>query len=113
MIRLEDFRFVTGTGRFTDDLVRPGTARGGVEIIEPKDANGKPVVRRLQDGGAFTLVATVRLAKPHSVWARRFYARDPAKMGRAERRWERTEAVLNRFRDALAGAPSEPDPDSD
>jgi len=39
---------------------RPGTARGGVEIIEPKDANGKPVVRRLQDGGAFTLVATVR-----------------------------------------------------
>jgi catechol 2,3-dioxygenase-like lactoylglutathione lyase family enzyme len=39
---------------------RPGTARGGVEIIEARDANGKPVVRRLQDGGAFTLVATVR-----------------------------------------------------
>jgi catechol 2,3-dioxygenase-like lactoylglutathione lyase family enzyme len=39
---------------------RPGTARGGVEIIEPRDANGKPVVRRLQDGGAFTLIATVR-----------------------------------------------------
>jgi hypothetical protein len=58
-----------------------------------------------------TLVATVRLAKPHSVWARRFYARDPGKMARAERRWTRTERLLNRFRDALAGAPVESAPD--
>jgi hypothetical protein len=60
-----------------------------------------------------TLVATLRLAKPHSVWARRFYRRNPEKTARAERRWERTETRLNRLRDALAGAPSEPGRDAD
>ncbi len=33
---------------------------GGVEIIEVSKANGEPVVRRVQDAGAVTLVATVR-----------------------------------------------------
>ncbi|MGE0027880.1 MAG: hypothetical protein AB7O78_00660 [Thermoleophilia bacterium] len=58
-----------------------------------------------------TLIAAVRLAKPRSVWARRFYARNPDKQARADRRGERIETQLNRLRDALAGAPSEPDPD--
>jgi catechol 2,3-dioxygenase-like lactoylglutathione lyase family enzyme len=33
---------------------------GGVEIIEVSKAGGEPVVRRIQDAGAVTLVATVR-----------------------------------------------------
>lgn len=33
---------------------------GGVEIVEVSKANGQPVMRRVQDPGAVTLVATVR-----------------------------------------------------
>src|SRR5262245_41439970 len=34
--------------------------RGGVEIVEIKKAEGKPVERRIQDSGAFTLIVIVR-----------------------------------------------------
>lgn len=34
--------------------------RGGVEIVEIKNADGKPVERRIQDSGAFTLIVLVR-----------------------------------------------------
>jgi catechol 2,3-dioxygenase-like lactoylglutathione lyase family enzyme len=39
---------------------RPGGMRGGVEIVEISKANGRPVARRMQDTGAFTLIAFVR-----------------------------------------------------
>lgn len=51
-------------------------------------------------------VAAIRLAKPDSVWARRFY--NPRKRAAAEHRMEVTEARLNRVRNLLAGAPSAP-----
>src|SRR5690349_3803707 len=39
---------------------RPGGMRTGVEIVEISKANGKPLTRRMQDTGAFTLLAFVR-----------------------------------------------------
>ena len=39
---------------------RPGGMRTGVEMVEITKAGGKPLERRLQDGGAFMLVAIVR-----------------------------------------------------
>lgn len=53
------------------------------------------------------LVAAVRLARPRSWWARRFYAENPAKQARAEARLVANEARWGRLRrqaqDALAG----------
>ena len=51
-------------------------------------------------------VAAIRLAKPESVWARRFYPTD--KMAAAVRRETSTEARLNRLRNLLGGAPTAP-----
>src|SRR5580765_136305 len=39
---------------------RPPAMRTGVEIVEIKKADGKPVERRPQDPGAFTLIVLVR-----------------------------------------------------
>jgi len=39
---------------------RASGIRGGVEIVEIKKAEGKPVERRIQDSGAFTLIVLVR-----------------------------------------------------
>ena len=39
---------------------RPPAMRTGVEIVEIKKADGKPVERRVQDAGAFTLIVLVR-----------------------------------------------------
>jgi len=39
---------------------RPPAMRTGVEIVEVKKADGKPVERRVQDPGAFTLIVLVR-----------------------------------------------------
>src|SRR5437763_12403348 len=39
---------------------RPPASRTGVEIVEIKKADGKPLDRRMQDPGAFTLVLIVR-----------------------------------------------------
>jgi catechol 2,3-dioxygenase-like lactoylglutathione lyase family enzyme len=41
-------------------VVRTPAVAGGVEIVEIAKANGKSVLRRVQDSGAITLVATVR-----------------------------------------------------
>jgi hypothetical protein len=54
------------------------------------------------------LVAAVRLAKPHSLWARWFYRE--AKLGRARHRFEHDHSQLVRlhrwFDDLVGGAPS-------
>ena len=39
---------------------RPPAMRTGVEIVEIKNAGGKPLDRRIQDTGAFTLIVVVR-----------------------------------------------------
>jgi catechol 2,3-dioxygenase-like lactoylglutathione lyase family enzyme len=39
---------------------RPPAMRTGVEIVEIKNAGGKPLERRIQDAGAFTLIVVVR-----------------------------------------------------
>ena len=43
---------------------RPPAMRTGVEIVEIKKADGKPLERRMQDPGAFTLVLIVRELDP-------------------------------------------------
>lgn len=56
------------------------------------------------------VVGAIRLAKPNSWWARRFYANRPRRRQRAEARFDsRHEARWNRLRDFAAGAPT-PDP---
>jgi len=58
------------------------------------------------------LVGAIRLAKPHSPWARRFYREDGRRLARAQERWKRLESRRHRALDALAGAPSKPDPET-
>ena len=57
------------------------------------------------------IYGTVRLGKPHSPWARRFYAaRSPRKQTKAEHRFRsdrRTEALKERVRDAIGGVTGE------
>ena len=55
-----------------------------------------------------SLVGLVRLASPHSGWARRFYKPGGRRMARAEARWRRIEARRRRLSDAIAGAPEAP-----
>jgi len=43
---------------------RPAGMRTGVEIVEIKKAEGKPLERRMQDPGAFTLILIVRELDP-------------------------------------------------
>jgi hypothetical protein len=53
--------------------------------------------------------AALRLAKPDSPWARRFYGeRNPKKQARAEERFcdRRTDRVKDAFRDAIGGRPT-------
>src|SRR5436190_14117767 len=40
-------------------IARPPAGRGGVEIVEISKAQGKPLDRRIQDPGAFTLIVLV------------------------------------------------------
>jgi hypothetical protein len=57
------------------------------------------------------LIASVRLAKPTSLWARWFYAPESKKLGRSRRRFA-PDATLsrawNRFEDIVGGAPNLP-----
>jgi hypothetical protein len=53
----------------------------------------------------FSLVGAVRLASPHSLWARRFYKPGGRKRARAEARWERIDTRRRWVHDAIAGAP--------
>jgi hypothetical protein len=58
------------------------------------------------------VIGAIRLAKPHSPWARRFYQGDGRRLARAQERWTRLEARRRRALNALAGTPSKPDPDT-
>jgi hypothetical protein len=55
--------------------------------------------------------AAVRLGKPRSPWARRFYGEhNPGKQARSERRFapgRRTDRFKERFRDVIGGTPTE------
>jgi hypothetical protein len=57
------------------------------------------------------IYGAVRIGKPGSPWARRYYgARNPGKQGKAERRFSsdrRTEHLKERFRDAVGGMTGE------
>ena len=57
------------------------------------------------------LYGACRIAKPHSIWARRFYGeRNPKKQAKAEQRFpadRRTEHLKERFRDAVGGSPED------
>jgi hypothetical protein len=56
------------------------------------------------------IVGAIRLAKPGSPWARRFYTPGGRRLDRAQARWAKLEARRHRALNAIAGAPSEPDP---
>ena len=52
------------------------------------------------------IVGAIRLAKPDSWWAQRFYPKRPRRLARAERRFGMSyQARWNRLRDLVAGAP--------
>ena len=53
------------------------------------------------------LVGAIRLAKPGSPWARRFYRDDGRRLARAKERWAKVEKRRHKALDAIAGAPSE------
>lgn len=57
-------------------------------------------------------VGAIRLARPQSPWAHRFYTRRPHKLARATRRAARHDArwssLRTRFENVIAGAPSQP-----
>jgi hypothetical protein len=56
-----------------------------------------------------SLVGAIRLAKPHSPWARLVYRRRPEQLARAQERFGPAyEARVNRLKDLLGGAPSKP-----
>jgi hypothetical protein len=52
-----------------------------------------------------SLVGALRLASPHSPWARRFYAAGSHKLARSQARWTRIETRRDRVEDAIAGEP--------
>jgi hypothetical protein len=56
----------------------------------------------------FGIFGAIRLAKPGSIWARRFYKPDSKKFARAEKRYARKTARYRRFQDRIAGAPDAP-----
>jgi hypothetical protein len=58
------------------------------------------------------LIGSIRIAKPHSPWARRFYAEDSKKLAKAEARYERHTRRYQRFQDQVAGAPTALEPPS-
>jgi lysyl-tRNA synthetase, class II len=58
------------------------------------------------------LTGAIRLAKPGSPWARRFYKDDGRRLEKAKARWSRLEARRHRALNALAGEPSKPDPET-
>jgi hypothetical protein len=57
------------------------------------------------------MIGAIRLGKPGSPWARRFYKDDGKRLEKANARWARWEARRQKAANAVAGAPSEPDPD--
>ncbi len=55
-------------------------------------------------------VGAIRLGSPTSPWGRRRYKEGSKKLKRAQGRWAKVEARRHRALNAIAGAPSEPDP---
>ncbi len=58
----------------------------------------------------FSLVGSIRAAKPGSPWARRFYEPEGKKMSKAKRRAARSEARYRRWQDRIGGTPHLPSP---
>jgi lysyl-tRNA synthetase class 2 len=56
------------------------------------------------------LISAIRLARPDSPWARRFYEKGSKKMAEAEKRADRVQRRWIRLQDLIGGAPSEPGP---
>ena len=56
------------------------------------------------------LVAAVRLAKPESPWARRWYAEGGRRLTRATARYERSRRRYRRWQDRIGGAPTPVEP---
>ncbi len=52
------------------------------------------------------IIGAIRLAKPDSPWARRFYKPGSRKLARSEVRYERHTRRYQRFQDQIAGAPT-------
>ena len=59
------------------------------------------------------IVAAIRLARPGSPWARRFYGEDSDKLTRCEKRDARTQRRYRRWQDLIGGAPSKAEPADD
>jgi hypothetical protein len=55
-------------------------------------------------------VASIRLARPGSFWARRRYPEGSQKLARAKARKERHDRRVRRLQDLIGGAPSKPSP---
>jgi hypothetical protein len=62
-----------------------------------------------------SVVAAIRLAKPRSIWARRFYKPGSARLLRAEERQRRHDrrwsSRTKKLQDLIGGAPSAPETD--
>jgi hypothetical protein len=56
------------------------------------------------------IVAAIRLAKPESPWARRWYAEGSRRRSRATARFERSRQRYRRWQDRIGGAPTPVDP---
>jgi hypothetical protein len=56
------------------------------------------------------VVAAIRLAKPGSPWARRWYADGSRRLARATARYERSRRRYRRWQDRIGGAPSPAEP---
>jgi hypothetical protein len=59
------------------------------------------------------IVAAIRLARPDSPWARRFYGEGSDKLARCAKRDERTRRRYRRWQDLIGGAPSHAEPADD
>jgi hypothetical protein len=55
-------------------------------------------------------VASIRLARPGSWWAKRRYAPGSSKLAKAEARKAKHDRRARRFQDLIGGAPSLPSP---
>ena len=66
--------------------------------------------------GAFiplvSMIASIRVARPDSPWAKRFYGPNSRRLAKSKRREERLTRRRDRLLDAIGGAPSEPSPRS-
>ncbi|HEX3593424.1 MAG TPA: hypothetical protein VHV74_27685 [Pseudonocardiaceae bacterium] len=105
-----------------DDIVSPGPGDGHVSVAIAFTINLVLAVLTLAKGKIWTgllglfvpvllLVGAIRLARPHSPWARWRYGRKPKRMARAQRRKHRLrEPVIRakiRFQEFIAGRPEQ------